>query len=627
MDEYGDDELDFSEIEDELDSEFEEAELDVMEVMDEDDLPEFDETADLTSEISEEESYVDQVMDAAPEETEVADREALERMNEYMAEHDYGRDDYETYSRDPEWRELNRELTEEDGLEPAGDALEQMNDYMIEHDYGREDFAEYTQDPEWQALNQELIEADGLEVEELPDGDVKVLTRDSDELMEAGMAAIEQNMEAIRDDLHDKGIDDPVQVEEIIEEERSAAQEEFMHDAFGLDSGMQEETDEAIEADEGPVNQILELPNETDELPGGNLEEEADVDGLTEDEPDLERDIDESGAERDIDESGEKRDIDEFGPERDVDESGAERDMDESGQESDIDESDEESDIEESDAERNMDESGFEQDMDGSVSETGMTEEIPPEEIDRILEEGSRDELEELRDILLGTAAASELETAATMEPSVEGETLLENEEETLMQEGNEFTEAEKPLDPEQIDYDAVYESLDEYDFGEIDCFRDPERLDGILDGFKEETWQEMSLDGQKETMKNLADYVAEVTGLESPPEISFYNNPKDGDYGGYDSEANLLTINEYMLGDSKEAADTVAHELWHAYQTQRSLNPQNARDYQYQYNFDNYIEPEDDFEGYQEQLVEAEARAFANQLKDRLSQIKGGNV
>jgi hypothetical protein len=42
-----------------------------------------------------------------------------------------------------------------------------------------------------------------------------------------------------------------------------------------------------------------------------------------------------------------------------------------------------------------------------------------------------------------------------------------------------------------------------------------------------------------------------------------------------------------------------------------------------YQVGFDNYIRPEYDFDGYQSQLVEAEARAFADQFKGALSQIR----
>ena len=43
---------------------------------------------------------------------------AMEAMTEYITEHNYGKEDYETYSRDPEWQELNNRLLEEDGREP-----------------------------------------------------------------------------------------------------------------------------------------------------------------------------------------------------------------------------------------------------------------------------------------------------------------------------------------------------------------------------------------------------------------------------------------------------------------------------------------------------------------------------
>lgn len=93
--------------------------------------------------------------------------------------------------------------------------------------------------------------------------------------------------------------------------------------------------------------------------------------------------------------------------------------------------------------------------------------------------------------------------------------------------------------------------------------------------------------------------------------------------YSVLDAECILIrTTNSFshMLYDNNEAADTIAHELWHAYQHERAMNPQSAKDYQYQYGFENYIRPDDDFTAYQDQLVEAEARAFAQQFKDRLS-------
>ena len=74
------------------------------------------------------------------------------------------------------------------------------------------------------------------------------------------------------------------------------------------------------------------------------------------------------------------------------------------------------------------------------------------------------------------------------------------------------------------------------------------------------------------------------------------------------------------MLYQNDEAADTVAHELWHAYQYERASNPRTKMDHMYLENFNDYITPSDDFEGYQSQLLESEARAFAQQIKDRLN-------
>lgn len=181
------------------------------------------------------------------------------------------------------------------------------------------------------------------------------------------------------------------------------------------------------------------------------------------------------------------------------------------------------------------------------------------------------------------------------------------------------------------INYDEIYEDIQqevlEESFADIHIDTDPERLDNSLESFNESTWENLTLDEQKGSMETLADYVVDVIGFENPPKIEYYNNEQEGDFGGYDSSTNTLRINEYMLYNSDEAADTIAHELWHAHQYECAINPQNARDYQYQYNFENYIPPELGQEAYEAQLVEAEARAFAAQFKDRLSMIKGRSI
>jgi hypothetical protein len=149
-------------------------------------------------------------------------------------------------------------------------------------------------------------------------------------------------------------------------------------------------------------------------------------------------------------------------------------------------------------------------------------------------------------------------------------------------------------------------------------------QLDAVLDNFGEDTWSDLSLEDQKQSMTDLAGYVANETGNRNPPEIVFRGDMKDGEYGGYNPGTNTLEINENMLGDSGEAADTVAHEMWHAHQQQCALDPASEKGREYQEGFDNYISPEYDFEGYENQMVEAEAREYAQGFKDKLAGMKG---
>ena len=210
------------------------------------------------------------------------------------------------------------------------------------------------------------------------------------------------------------------------------------------------------------------------------------------------------------------------------------------------------------------------------------------------------------------------------------GEIKAEEQEERIRQineaeEGKGIEVFDKPPEnPEEFSINSVYEGLDYYDFDGKNYLLDSERLDSSLDYFNDENWEALSLDEKEMAMLDLGEYVKEVIGFENPPEIVFYNSEVEGEYGGYFPDTNTLEINEYMLYENDEAADTVAHELWHAYQHERAMNPQSAKDYQYQYGFDNYISPDEDFIGYQNQLVESEARIFAEQFKNRINMIGG---
>ncbi|MCL2063379.1 MAG: SprT-like domain-containing protein [Candidatus Cloacimonetes bacterium] len=130
--------------------------------------------------------------------------------------------------------------------------------------------------------------------------------------------------------------------------------------------------------------------------------------------------------------------------------------------------------------------------------------------------------------------------------------------------------------------------------------------------------WSDMTLDEQKLAMNELANDVIADTGMKNPPEIVFSGDMGENNYGGYNQETNIIEINENMLDDGPEAADTIAHEMWHAYQYECSQDPSNPRGAEYQEGFENYITPDMDFEAYENQMVEAEARDFAAGYRDR---------
>ena len=145
------------------------------------------------------------------------------------------------------------------------------------------------------------------------------------------------------------------------------------------------------------------------------------------------------------------------------------------------------------------------------------------------------------------------------------------------------------------------------------------ENIDAVLDNFQENKWGDLSLEERKQSMTDLADFVAADTGNKNPPEIVFRDDMPDGSYGGYNPDTNTMEVNVNMLDDSAEAADTIAHEMWHAHQQQCAMDPASERGQEYQEAFDNYISPEYDFEAYENQMVEAEARDYAQGFKDRI--------
>ncbi len=152
--------------------------------------------------------------------------------------------------------------------------------------------------------------------------------------------------------------------------------------------------------------------------------------------------------------------------------------------------------------------------------------------------------------------------------------------------------------------------------------FDDTEQMRELVEPFKPEVWEGLDIEERKRALMEFQRFNTELLGLNPSPDIDFYNNPQEGDYGGYSPGDNAIHINEYMLYDAAEALDTIAHESRHAYQHIRADNPQTSRDFEFAENFENYTSAEDDFEAYQAQIVEADARAYAARYKDYLTSI-----
>ena len=84
---------------------------------------------------------------------------SFENLAEYMNSHNYGPDDFATYSQDPQWRELQRQAYPDyklPSLTPEN-AFNQLSTYMNDHNYGPDDFTTYSQDPQWRELQRQAF--------------------------------------------------------------------------------------------------------------------------------------------------------------------------------------------------------------------------------------------------------------------------------------------------------------------------------------------------------------------------------------------------------------------------------------------------------------------------------------
>lgn len=165
---------------------------------------------------------------------------------------------------------------------------------------------------------------------------------------------------------------------------------------------------------------------------------------------------------------------------------------------------------------------------------------------------------------------------------------------------------------------EVYFRDEDEFDFSDIPM--DEALFKKILDYFKPENWEKLDDPDKMAVMKALVNYLAEKLDIPRPPQIRLYYGPLY-QCGYYNPVSNTININVAHLDDSKETLDTIAHETRHAYQHMRAYKLENMMDLLFKINLtpENYVSWEMSPDLYESQLVEADARAFADYVKSKL--------
>ena len=173
---------------------------------------------------------------------------------------------------------------------------------------------------------------------------------------------------------------------------------------------------------------------------------------------------------------------------------------------------------------------------------------------------------------------------------------------------------------PEQeIDMDSLLiqvfdRSEDEFSFD----YELTDELRSLVSIFTRADWNFISFGEKCGLINDLAEEIEAMLQISEKPQIVFFDGP-DTSCGAFNKGNNTIEVNRKLLDNPVELLDTIAHELRHAYQHQKANNPETLTDLLYAVNFDNYISPVQYADGkylfftdYMDQLVEAEARAFA---------------
>jgi hypothetical protein len=136
-------------------------------------------------------------------------------MADYLGSHNYGKDDFDVYSQDPEWQKINAELQNELG-------------YEVTQQIDSDGFTEPSID---ELMNQPVVDDFPASQDVSSDSGITPEAQRELDLLQAGNAAINERLEAKADDYRDKEFSEE-EIAEMLIADKLQYQKEFLEDAF-----------------------------------------------------------------------------------------------------------------------------------------------------------------------------------------------------------------------------------------------------------------------------------------------------------------------------------------------------------------------------------------------------------
>lgn len=139
----------------------------------------------------------------------------------------------------------------------------------------------------------------------------------------------------------------------------------------------------------------------------------------------------------------------------------------------------------------------------------------------------------------------------------------------------------------------------------------------------KPKTWDILEA-YERDYRKGNAIFVEQLSELFDiePPKIIYRRAKRRGLAGAYSPDENKIYFYYRENRDRRGRPDdinTIAHEMWHAFQESVSIERDSQRGDLYRYNSNFYIDCSDDDEGYRTQLMEKEAFYFGDTMERKL--------